>query len=101
MSLTPAQLHMLQILNDISPDALTGHEVIAAANADPLVPSPWQTPQAVHQTASALSRRGLLIKHNPSAIPTRGISYAISLAGKTTLTKQKESRRSGIKKREP
>lgn len=98
MSLTPSQMHLLNILDDVAPNALTGQEIIAVAGRDPLVPCPWNSPQAVHQTASSMSRRGLLVKHNPSAIPTRSISYGISLAGKTTLAKQKEARRSGIKR---
>jgi len=99
MSLTSSQLHLLQILDRYFPQALTGQEILDTAAESEPEGSPWGTPQGVHQTASSLSRRGLVVKHNPSAIPTRGISYAISLAGKTTLAKQREARRSGIKKR--
>jgi hypothetical protein len=95
MSLSAMQLHLLRILDNVTPDALTGQEVLNAAERHPTVTSPWRTREGVHQTAGSLSRRGLVIKHNPSAIPQRGISYAISVAGKTALKNAAKSR-SGI-----
>ena len=101
MSLTFMQMHLLQILADVEPNALTGQEVLDIAGADTLMLNPWASREGVHQTASSLSRRGLIVKHNPAAIPQRGISYAISIAGKTALATQKEARRSGIKPPRP
>jgi len=88
MSLTPMQQQLLQILDTVSPDALTGQEILDLTQS-PLIPGSWDTPQGVHQTASTLSRKGLIMKINPTAIPPRSISYAITIAGKTTLNKQK------------
>lgn len=93
MSLSKPQRQVLQALADADPKSLTGVEILVIVSDDELTHQ-----HGVNQVAGQLSRRGHLMKINPTL--GRGMAYQITQQGHRALREDGQQRGSVIRSTE-